>query len=273
MSYWEAIILGVVQGVTEFLPISSSAHISIVGQLFGTGDPGAAFTAISQIGTELAVVVFFFKDCVRIIKQWCLSLVGKVPRNDPEARLGWLVIIGSVPIAVLGYTLRDLIENDLRNLWITATMLLVFSFVIYAADKMASHVREMRQMTWRDGIVLGFAQAMALVPGVSRSGGTIAVGLFLGFTRQDAARYAFLLAIPAVFGSGFYSLTRLEDQDAAAWGPTFVATAIAFVIALAVIAWFMKFISRNTFTPFVIYRICLALVLFGLLGFGVIDPM
>lgn len=271
MGYLEAIVLGLVQGLTEFLPISSSAHISIVGQLFGTGDPGAAFTAISQIGTELAVVVFFWRDIVRIVKHWCLSLVGRLPRNDPEARLGWLIIIGSVPIAVLGYTLRDLIENDLRNLWITASMLLIFSFVIYFADRMARHVREMRQMTWRDGVVLGFAQAMALVPGVSRSGGTIAIGLFLGFTREAAARYAFLLAIPAVFGSGFYSLTRLEGQEAASWGPTIVATVIAFIVALGVIAWFMRFISKNNFTPFVIYRIALALVLFGLLGFGVID--
>lgn len=272
MGYLEAILLGVVQGLTEFLPISSSAHLSIAGQLFGTGDPGAAFTAISQLGTEAAVLVFFWRDIVRIISHWCLSLVGKLPRNDPEARLGWLVILGSIPIGVLGYTFQDWIETDLRNLWLTATMLLVFSGVIFAADRLARHVREMRQMTWRDGILLGLAQSLALIPGVSRSGGTIAAGLFLGFTRPAAARYSFLLAIPAVLGSGFYQVTKIADDPVSpAWGPIWAATGVAFVIALAVIAWFMRFITTHTFTPFVIYRIVLALALFALLGSGVVE--
>jgi undecaprenyl-diphosphatase len=272
MDYLQAIGLGLVQGLTEFLPISSSAHLSIVGQLFGGEDPGAAFTAISQLGTEAAVLVFFWRDIVRIIRSWALSLVGRLPRDDPDARIGWLVIIGSVPIGVLGYTLQDWIETDLRNLWLTATMLLVFALVIYAADRTARHVRPLNQLTWRDGILFGLAQSLALVPGVSRSGGTIAAGLFMGYTREAAARYSFLLAIPAVLGSGFYQALKISDDPVTpAWGPIWVATGIAFVVALAVIAWFMRYISTHTFTPFVIYRIVLALVLFGLLGSGAID--
>ncbi|USQ75430.1 undecaprenyl-diphosphate phosphatase [Ornithinimicrobium cryptoxanthini] len=274
MGYLEAIVLGLVQGLTEFLPVSSSAHISIVGQLFGTGDPGAAFTAISQLGTEAAVLVFFFRDIVRIIRQWALSLTGRVPRNDPDARMGWLVIIGSIPIGVLGFTLQDYIETDLRSLWLTATMLLVFALVIFAADRFASrvsHPKELREITWRDGILYGLAQSLALVPGVSRSGGTIAAGLFMGYSRETAARYSFLLAIPAVLGSGFYQVLKISDNAVPPqWGQIWVATGIAFVVALAVIAWFMRYITTHTFTPFVIYRIALALVLFALLGTGVL---
>lgn len=272
MNFFEAIVLGLVQGLTEFLPISSSAHLSIVGQIMGGTDPGAAFTAISQLGTEAAVLAFFWRDIVRIVKHWFLALAGRIPRDDPDARMGWLVIIGSIPIGVLGFLLQDWIETDLRNLWLTATMLLVFSLVIAAADRFARHTRELRDLTWRDGILYGLAQSLALVPGVSRSGGTIAAGLFMGYRREAAARYSFLLAIPAVLGSGFYQVLKLSDEAVApAWGPIFAATAVAFVVALAVIAWFMRFISTHTFTPFVVYRIGLALVLFGLLGFGVIE--
>lgn len=271
MTVLEAIILGLVQGLTEFLPVSSSAHLSIVGQLIGNEDPGAAFTAISQLGTEAAVLVYFWRDIVRIIRQWALALVGKVPRGDPDARMGWLVIIGSVPIGVLGYTLQDWIETDLRNLWLTASMLLLFSLVILAAEKAARHTRELRELTWKHGILYGLAQALALIPGVSRSGGTIAAGLFMGYTREAAARYSFLLAIPAVLGSGFFQLAKVSaDPVPPNWTATWVATGLAFLVALAVIAWFMRFISTHTFTPFVIYRIVVALVLFGLLGAGVL---
>ncbi|WP_109474419.1 undecaprenyl-diphosphate phosphatase [Ornithinimicrobium cavernae] len=274
MGYLEALFLGLVQGLTEFLPISSSAHLSIVGQLFGWGDPGAAFTAISQLGTEAAVLVFFWRDIVRIIRQWALSLAGRVPRDDPDARMGWLVIIGSLPIGVLGYTLQDWIETDLRSLWLTATMLLVFALVIFAADRFAARVlrpRGLRQITWRDGILYGLAQSMALIPGVSRSGGTIAAGLFMGYSRETAARYSFLLAIPAVIGSGLFQVAKLSDAATPpVWGPIVAATVLAFVVALAVIAWFMRYISTHTFTPFVIYRIGLALLLFALLGTGVL---
>lgn len=275
MDLLTAVILGLVQGLTEFLPISSSAHVSIVGRALGAEDPGAAFTAISQLGTEAAVLVYFWGDIVRIIKAWCLSLVGRVPRADPDALLGWWVILGSVPIALVGFFLQDWIEAEFRSLWVTATMLLVFAFVILAAERWGAQRRELTEMTWRHGLAFGLWQALALVPGVSRSGGTIAGGLFMGFTREAAARYSFLLAIPAVLGSGGLQVAKVLSGDAAgsgtAWGPILLATLIAFVVGYAVIAWFMRYITTHTFTPFMIYRIVLALVLFALLGTGVLQ--
>ena len=274
MGYLEALVLGLVQGLTEFLPISSSAHLSIVGQLFGWGDPGAAFTAITQLGTEAAVIVFFWRDIVRIIQRWALSLTGRVPRDDPDARMGWLVIIGSLPIGILGFLLQDWIETDLRSLWLTATMLLVFALVIFAADRFAARVpqpKTLKELSWRDGVLYGLAQALALIPGVSRSGGTLAAGLFMGDSPEAAARDAVRRAIPAVFASGLFQVIKIsEAATPPAWGPIIAATLLAFVVGLAIIAWFMRYISTHTFTPFVIYRIALALALFALLGTGVL---
>ncbi len=275
MDFLTAIVLGLVQGLTEFLPISSSAHVSIVGRLMGAEDPGAAFTAISQLGTEAAVLLYFWRDIVRIVKAWAASLAGRIPRNDPDALLGWWVIVGTIPIGVLGLLLQDWIEAEFRSLWITATMLLVFAFVILAAERYGRQRRELTEMTWKHGLAFGFWQALALVPGVSRSGGTIAGGLFMGYTREAAARYSFLLAIPAVIASGGFQLAKVVAGDAegsgTAWGPIVVATLIAFVVGYAVIAWFMRYITTHTFTPFMVYRIVLALVLFALLGFGVLE--
>ena len=275
MDYLTAILLGLVQGLTEFLPISSSAHISIVGQFLGEEDPGAAFTAITQLGTEAAVLIYFWRDIVRIIRQWCLSLVGTVARTDPDARMGWFVIIGSIPIGVLGLVFKDQIETSLRSLWLTATMLLVFALVIMVAERVGRQERELTELTWKHGIGYGLFQALALVPGVSRSGGTIAGGLFMGYTRKAAARYSFLLAIPAVVASGGLQVVEVLGGEAegsgTAWGPIFAATAVAFAVGYAVIAWFMKFIETHTFTPFMIYRIILALGLFALLGTGTIQ--
>ncbi|MFP5347612.1 MAG: undecaprenyl-diphosphate phosphatase [Actinomycetes bacterium] len=272
MSWLEAIVLGVVQGLTEFLPISSSAHLSIVGQLFGGDDPGAAFTAISQLGTEAAVLAYFWRDIVRIVTRWCLALVGKAPRDDPDARMGWLVIVGSIPISGLGFVLQDFVEGPLRNLWITATMLLVFALVIGWADSHARNKLTLDELTWRDGVLYGLAQSLALVPGVSRSGGTIAAGLLMGYTREAAARYSFLLAIPAVLGSGFFQVAKLSGaaRSPASSGQIALATVIAFLIGYAVIAWLLRYISTHDFKPFVVYRIALALALFGLLGAGVL---
>ena len=269
-----AIILGLVQGLTEFLPISSSAHVSIVGQFLGQEDPGAAFTAITQLGTEAAVVIYFWRDITTIIRKWFLSLAGKVAKDDPDVRMGWLVIIGTIPIGLLGLLFQDQIETSLRSLWITATMLLVFALVIMAAERFGTQRRELTELTWRHGIFYGLWQALALVPGVSRSGGTIAGGLFMGYTREAAARYSFLLAIPAVLASGGLQLYKSLNETTAigvAWGPLWLATAISFVVGFAVIAWFMRYISTHTFTPFMVYRIVLALVLFALLGFGVLE--
>ncbi|HEU0181207.1 MAG TPA: undecaprenyl-diphosphate phosphatase [Agromyces mariniharenae] len=269
----EAIILGLVQGLTEFLPISSSAHLRILGEFLPNAqDPGAAFTAITQIGTETAVVVFFWRDIVRIISHWFRSLFGRVPRHDPDARMGWLIIIGSIPIVVLGILFQDQIETVFRSLWIVATMLVVFGLILGLADWAGAKRRTLDQITVPHGILFGFAQALALIPGVSRSGGTITMGLFLGYERAAAARYAFLLAIPAVFGSGFYQLFKSWGEPAV-YGPieTAAATLVAFVVAILVIAFFMQWISRHSFLPFVIYRILLGGTIFALLATGTID--
>jgi undecaprenyl-diphosphatase len=272
VDWLEAIVLGIVQGLTEFLPISSSAHQSIVGQLFFAGhDPGAAFTAVTQLGTETAVIIYFAKDIGRIISRWVQALFGRIPRSDPDARLGWLVIIGSIPIGVLGLAFKAAIEGPLRNLWITVAMLAGFAVVLWIADRVAKNTYTLEQMTWWDGIAMGFAQALALIPGVSRSGATIAAGLFLGYTREASARIAFLLAIPAVFISGLFELKDIHASQVS-WGPVIVATVIAFGIGLAVIHWLLKYVSKHTFTVFVWYRLALAALLAGLLMGGVLQP-
>jgi len=274
MGWFEALVLGLVQGLTEFLPISSSAHISIIGQLFGHGDPGAAFTAIIQIGTEVAVVVYFARDIGRIIKAWFGSLFGRVPHSDPDARMGWLVIIGSIPIIILGLLFQNAIEHALRNLWITVAMLAGFGLVIGIVDSLATHRRTLEQLTWRHGILYGLAQSLALIPGVSRSGGTIAAGLGMGYQREAATRYSFLLAIPAVLGAGFFQLYQGVTGGAnVAWGPTLVAGLVSFADGLAMIAWFLRFVSTHSFWPFVIYRIVVAAIVAGLLLAGVLDPL
>ena len=267
VNWWEAAVLGVVQGLTEFLPISSSAHIRVVGALLPNGtDPGAAFTAVIQIGTELAVLLYFRRDIVRIIGAWLRALAGRDGGDarsrfggaSPDARLGWWVILGSVPIVVLGLLFQKSIESSLRNLWITAGVMAGFALVLAWADKVGAKRRELDSLSGRDAVILGFAQAAALVPGVSRSGGTISAGLFLGLSRVAAARYSFLLAIPAVLGSGVYELYSSRDEITAAGGPGLANTAIAAVVAgvvgYSVIVWFLKMITTRSYSPFVIYR-------------------
>lgn len=274
MGWIEALVLGIVQGLTEFLPISSSAHLSIIGQFYGGEDPGSAFTAISQLGTESAVIIYFRRDIWKIIKHWCLALVGRIPRDDPEARMGWLVIIGSIPIVVLGLLFQDQIDYALRNLWITVAMMAGFGIVIGIADHFAKNIRPLESLTWGHGILYGLAQSLALIPGVSRSGATIAAGLALGYKRQAATEYAFLLAIPAVVGSGFFKLFDISsDPVEPAWGPIILATVVAFGVGLAVIHWLLKYVSTHTFKPFVIYRLCLAALVAILLLTGVLEPL
>ncbi|ASN51961.1 MULTISPECIES: undecaprenyl-diphosphate phosphatase [Sinomonas] len=276
MNYLEAAFLGLIQGLTEFLPISSSAHLRIVGEFLPNAeDPGAAFTAITQLGTETAVIIYFWRDIVRIIGAWFASLTGRIPRNDPDARMGWLVIIGSVPIVILGLLFQDQIETVFRSLWLTATTLIVFGLILATADALGRHVRTLDRLGTRHGVIYGFAQALALIPGVSRSGGTITAGLFMGYTREAAARYSFLLAIPAVFGSGLYQLAK-SLRDGFGSGPyglgeTAVATVIAFVVGFVIIGWFMRYISSRSYRLFVWYRIGLGAALYVLLGFGVIS--
>lgn len=272
MTWIEVVILGLVQGLTEFLPISSSAHLRVVGEFLPGGeDPGAAFTAITQLGTETAVVVYFWRDIVRIVKSWFGSLRGTVPRNDPDARMGWLVIIGSLPIGILGLVFHDAIETTLRGMWLTATMLIVFGVFLAIADKTAKQQRELTHLTYKHGILYGLAQAMALIPGVSRSGGTITAGLLMGYTREAAARYAFLLAIPAVFASGLFQLVRnFDEQGPYDLGQTALATIVAFVVGFVIIGWFLKFISTRSYMVFVWYRIALGVLIYLLLGFNII---
>lgn len=284
MGLIEALILGLVQGLTEFLPISSSAHLRIVGEFLGAGgDPGAAFTAITQLGTETAVVVYFWHDITRIIGRWFGSLFGRVPRSDPDARMGWFIILGSVPIVVLGLVFQHQIETTLRSLWIVAFTLIGFGILLGIADWVGRKELRLKQLTWPHAIVYGLAQAAALIPGVSRSGGTITAGLFLGYERRAAARYSFLLAIPAVFGSGLFQLYKTIKEPCAAatagcvpevfngW-ETAAATLVAFVVGFAVIAFFMNYISKRSFLPFVIYRIALGGALIVLLATGVLLP-
>jgi undecaprenyl-diphosphatase len=274
MGWLEAFVLGIVQGLTEFLPISSSAHQSIVGQFFGGHDPGAAFTAITQLGTEAAVIIYFRRDIWSIIRNWFLALVGRIPRNDPEARMGWLVIIGSLPIVVLGLLFQNQIDHVLRNLWITVAMLAGFGVIIGVVDRLARNVRTLDTLTWGHGVLFGLAQSLALVPGVSRSGATIAAGLALGYRREAAAKYSFLLAIPAVVGSGLFKLTDVaNDPVSPAWGPIALATVLSFVIGYAVIAWLLRYISTHNFLPFVVYRLALAVLVAILLLVGVLQPL
>ncbi|MEU6894169.1 undecaprenyl-diphosphate phosphatase [Streptomyces sp. NPDC046557] len=283
MSWFESLILGLVQGLTEFLPISSSAHLRLTAAFAGWQDPGAAFTAITQIGTEAAVLIYFRKDIARIVSAWFRSLFDKSLRGDQDAKMGWLVIVGSIPIGVLGVTLKDAIEGPFRDLRLTAATLIVMGIVLGVADRLAARdeqggrhraVRErktLKELGVKDGLIFGICQAMALVPGVSRSGATISGGLLMGFTREAAARYSFLLAIPAVLASGGMELTKLGEGQMS-WGPTVFATVIAFFVGYVVIAWFMKFISSKSFMPFVVYRILLGIALIVLISMNVLSP-
>jgi undecaprenyl-diphosphatase len=275
----EALILGIVQGLTEFLPISSSAHIRIVGEFMNKAqDPGARFTAITQIGTELAVLIFFRNDIKAILVSWFRQVLKRAELSTEEkgqARMGWLIIIGSVPIVVLGYFGRDIITNDLRSLWLIASVMIIFGVILGIADKYGKSERSLEQLNTKHGVLYGTAQALALIPGVSRSGATIAMGRFLGYSREASLRYSFLLALPAVFGSGFYQLKDAFYADGApnvfSIPETFVATAVAFGVGYVVIAWILKFVSTRSFMPFIIYRVVLGSALLVLLATGVIS--
>ena len=271
MSWLEAVVLGIIQGLTEFLPISSSAHLRISAALIGWDDPGAAFTAVTQLGTETAVLIYFRRDIANILTAWTRSLAKPELRSHPDARMGWLVILGSVPIGILGLLFEEQIDSAFRDLRLTALTLIVFGILLGIADRVGAKQRTLDQLTVRHGIAYGFAQALALIPGVSRSGGTITAGMLLGYRREAATRYAFLLAVPAVFASGLYKLTDIGDA-ATAWAPTLVATLVAFFVGFAVIAWLMRFISTRSYMPFVAYRLVLGALLIALVAFGVLDP-
>ena len=267
VSWLEVVVLGIVQGLTEFLPISSSAHLRIVSGVFFGNDPGAAFTAVSQLGTEAAVLVYFARDIAHLVAVWFRGLRSPEARADPDYRLAWLVIIGTIPIAVLGVLFKHQIETVARNLWLVATTMVVFGVLLGLAEYYGRQKVELRQLKVSDGVILGFAQACALIPGVSRAGGTVTAGLFLGLQRTAAVRYSFLLAIPAVVAAGLFTI-----PDIAKGGITpvqmIVATAIAFVVGFGVIAWLLRWVAKHTVYAFVWYRLALGVLLFVALGAG-----
>ncbi len=279
LDFLKAAVLGLIQGLTEFLPISSSAHLRIFPELFGWGDPGAAFTAVIQIGTEVAVLLYFRKDIWRIGSAWVRSLYDASWRGHLDARLGWFIIVGSLPIVVLGILLKDVIERDFRNLWIIGTTLIVLGIILGIADRVGGTDRTIKRMTLKHSVLMGLAQAMALVPGVSRSGATISMGRFLGYDREAATRFAFLLAIPAVIGAGIFELkdvlacggsTAAECANAYSPMATLVATVVSFVVGYAAIAWLLRYVSTKSYLPFVIYRVALGVFTLTMLSLGVL---
>ena len=274
----EAIFLGIIQGLTEFLPISSSAHIRILGEFLPSAqDPGATFTAIMQIGTEVAVLLYFRTMIIGIIKSAFRFIFQNRSQSQSEttneAKLAALIVVGSIPIFVLGFLAQDYIRNNFRSLWLIAITLIVFGLLLGLLDYIGKNEKALTELNTRDGIFYGLAQSLALIPGVSRSGATIAMGRFLKYRREDALRYSFLLAIPAVLGSGFFELLQALDGGGNVFtlSETFVATLIAFLVGYAVIAWLMKFVQTKSFMPFVIYRVTLGSLVLILLSTGTIS--
>ena len=269
MDLLQAIVLGIVQGLTEFLPISSSGHLRIVPAILGWEDPGAAFTAVIQLGTMAAVVLFFRADLLRIARAWLASLRDRSRRADLDARLGWYLILATLPISVLGLAFKDQIESGARDLYVIGTALIVFGLVLLLAEKLSRRDRDLPQITRRDAVVVGCAQALALIPGVSRSGATISAGLLLGFERVAAARFSFLLSIPAVVLSGLFELKGVVDgsaHGAAGAGATALATLLAFVTGYASIALLLRFLTTHTTAVFVAYRVVLGAAVLALAG-------
>jgi len=275
MTWTEAIVLGIVQGLTEFLPISSSGHMRIVSALFFGEDAGASFTAVTQLGTEAAVLLYFAKDIWRISKTWVVGIWDRSARKEFDYKMGWYVIVGSIPIGVIGFLFKDQIRTAARNLWLVSIVLIAFSFVLAFAEWWGRQTRNLERFRMPDAVTMGLAQAMALIPGVSRSGGTVSAGLFLGLTREAALRFSFLLAIPAVVMSGLFSLPDVFDKGGPGLTPSgaqmVVATLIAFGLGYASIAWLLKYVSAHTFYPFVLYRVAVGGIVLALLINGTIS--
>ncbi|MEU6427969.1 undecaprenyl-diphosphate phosphatase [Microbispora sp. NPDC046973] len=271
MDVLQAIVLGLVQGLTEFLPISSSAHLLIVPKLAGWGDPGAAFTAVIQLGTMLAVLIYFWRDIVRITWTWLRSLWTPELRGDLDARMGWYIGLGTIPIGVAGLLFKDAIEGPARNLWLNAVMLIVFGLLLLVADQMGRKKKEVADLTMRDGLIVGAWQMLPLIPGASRSGSTMTGAMFLGYTREAAARYSFLLSIPAVILSGLFELRHVGDGGGPPVVPTLIATVVSFVVGYASIAWLLRYVARHSTIVFVVYRVFAGTFLLTLLALGVVQ--
>ena len=275
MSPFEAILLGIIQGLTEFLPISSSAHVQIAQELMGLSELSrpelTAFIATIQIGTELAVIVYFFRTIVEILKAFFTEGLKPFSTQSSQSKMGWFIIIGTLPIVALGLLFQDYIENQLRELWIIGVMLIGFGILLGVADRFAPKTRSIQELDMKSGLAFGFGQALALIPGVSRSGGSITVGLMLGFTREAAARYSFLLAIPAVIAAGSYQfLKSYQDLPQDLLLATIAATVVSFLVGYAVIAWLLKYLAKGSFMPFVIWRVGVGSLLLIGLGLGAI---
>jgi undecaprenyl-diphosphatase len=271
VSALEAIVLGIVQGLTEFLPISSTAHLRIVPAFLGWEDPGAAFSAVIQIGTMAAVLLYFRQDLWRIARTWFASLRRPELRSDLDARMGWYIGLGTVPIGIFGFAFKDQIETGARSLYLIGATLIVLGIVLAIADITSRRERDIEDLRSRDAVVLGLAQAAALVPGVSRSGATITGGLFLGFTREAAARYSFLLSVPAVVVSGLFELRHIGGAGSAGAVPTIVATLAAFVVGYAAIAWLLRWLVSHSLAIFVVYRVGLGALVIALTAAGAIS--
>ncbi len=274
MSILQSIILGFIQGLTEFLPISSSAHLRVFPALFGWKDPGSAFSAIIQIGTTLAVIAYFAKDLWNIARDCLLGLVHRKPFETQNARLGWFIVVGTVPIGVAGLTLKDFIEGPFRSLYVVAGALIALAGLLLWAEKKAAHDRQVESLTWRDALIIGLAQACALIPGASRSGVTLTAGLFSGLTREAAARYSFLLSIPATLAAGLFELRHVFGEGASLEvTPIAIGTLSSFVFGLAAIAWMLKFLRTHTTKAFITYRIILGILIIVLVSTGVIPAL
>lgn len=271
MSALEAILLGLVQGLTEFLPISSSGHLRIVPAMLGWDDPGAGFTAVIQLGTMAAVLLYFRRDLLRIAVAWVRELRTPLRERSHEANLGWFIILGTIPISILGLAFSDQIESGARDLYLIGSALILFSFVMLVAERVGPRRRHIEELNLRDGMIIGLAQALALVPGVSRSGATISAGLFRGFDRAAAARYSFLLSVPAVVLSGLFELQEIGGEGGASAAATALATLVSFVSGYAAIAWLLRYLTHHSLDVFVAYRIPLGILVLVLAATGAIS--
>jgi undecaprenyl-diphosphatase len=275
VSVLEAIILGITQGLTEFLPISSTAHLRIVPAFAGWEDPGAAFTAVTQLGTMAAVLLYFREDLLRISRAWLRSLRDPAVRHELDARMGWYIVIGTIPIAIFGLIFHNQIEDGARDLYLIGSALIVLGLLLLAAERVAKHDRPLEKITTRDGIAIGMAQALALVPGVSRSGATLTAGLFLGFDRPSAARFSFLLSVPAVVLSGVFEFVSIldggDENDHVGLGALAIATFLAFLVGYASIAFLLRFLAHHSTLVFVVYRVALGAIVLILAGTEVIS--
>lgn len=278
MNWLHAILLGIVEGVSEFLPISSTGHLTVVEKLLGyqiDAPDITAFTAVIQVGAMLAAIIYFFRDIVRLVVAWAKGLTNAEARKDPDWNLAWAVIIGSLPVCFAALAFKHVIEGPLRNLWVVAAALVLWSLVMFLADRLGNRQREEKDLTWKDGLIIGLVQCVSLIPGISRSGATISAGLFRNVNRVAATRLSFFLGIPALVAAGTYEGVKEASNISAGvgWGPTLMGTAVSFVVAYASIAWLLKFVSKNNFTAFVVYRVIVGVAVAGLLLGSVISAV